>query len=140
MSNAIEELKLKRGSLLLQIADAELKVHALMLDLSHVEATLRLLKPGIALNAPVKPPQKRAARGEVSRPILSALRVAQGPVTTRELARAILQAKGQPAVRISTRAYDQARYALKELRSRGVVVSVGKEGQLQTWALVPDQT
>ncbi len=137
---AIEELRSQRASLLLQVASAELKVHTLMMDLTHVEAALRILKPGITFPDASRPKQERAGRGEVSRPILAALRIAQGPVTTRDLAKAILQAKGLPAVRISTRALEQARYALKELRARGVVVAAGKEGPMQTWALVPDQT
>ena len=138
MSKAIDELRKRRSALHAEIAETEVSLQGLLMSLTHIEATLRLLEPEITLKPPPKAKQKRAARGSVSRPVLSALRIAKGPVTTRDLAKAVLLSKGLPAVRVSTRALDQARYALKDLRARGIVVAVGNEGPVQTWALAPD--
>lgn len=132
---AVAGLRRKRDQIVSEIADAEAKLQLLTMSLGHVEATLRLLAPDILLEAlPKRPMKPRAKKGENSRPILAALHHATKPMPTKELARALLQAHGKPALRVHREAYEAARNVLRDLRKRGAVRMVGKA----EWELVRD--
>ncbi len=131
----------KREEIMAQIGEAELTLNSLIIQLGHLDATLRMLRPEIALAAlpeRLEPRPLRHKRGEHSRPILHALHVAQGPLTVKEIARAMLIAQGKPAQRISSTAREIVRSALRGLKAKRVVRPVGSDGPAQTWELVRD--
>lgn len=68
-----------------------------MLELDHVEATIRLFDPQIDIRAigsrPV-PVRGRALRGEVTRTVLRSLRLASGPLSSRDIAEVLMRDRG----------------------------------------------
>ena len=135
---AVAGLRRKRDALILEIAEAETKVQLIMMNLGHEDAALRLLQPDILLEAlPAKPMKKRAPRGFNARPVMAALHQASGPLSTRDVARALLQAHGKPALRVHREAYEAARNVLRDLKKRGAVRALGNETD-RTWELVRD--
>ena len=131
----------KREQIIGQIGEHEIALQSLMIQLGHVDATLRILRPEIALTA--LPERKEARpvrhkRGENSRPVLHALHTAPGPLTVKDIARAMLIAQGKPAQRISSDAREIVRSVLRDLKRRGTARAVGSEGPAQTWELVRD--
>ena len=73
------------------------QVRQLVLGLDALDSTLRLFRPGVEIGVVrIKPvPRRHAAiRHESTRLVFSVLRDAAGPLTTRELARAIMEVRG----------------------------------------------
>jgi len=133
---AVAGLRRKREEITREITDAEARVQVLFLQLAHIDSALRILQPDILLEAmPKRARRKRAKRGDVTRPILDALRHAEGPLTVRECGRAILVAQGKPAVRVHAETYEAARLALRTLKRKGAVRTVGKDGDSSLWEL-----
>jgi hypothetical protein len=133
---AIAGLRKKRDAILTEISDAEAKVQALILQVGHIDAVLRMLQPDILLEVmPKKLRHRRAKRGDHTRPVLDALREAKAPMTVRQCAQAILVAHGKPAQRVHMEAYEAARGVLRVLRKRGVVRPHGMDGAAQTWEM-----
>jgi hypothetical protein len=131
----------KRFQIVSQIGEREIELQNLVLQLGHIDAALRILKPEIALTAlPEKPAIIRnpRRRGEVSRPILATLHAATGPLTVKDIARAVLLARGKPALRIREDDRKGVRRILCYLQKQGAVRAVGMVGPAQTWELVRD--
>lgn len=131
----------KRFEIVSQIGEREIELQNLVLSLAHIDAALRILKPEISLTAmPEKPAIIRnpRRRGEVSRPILATLHAATGPLTVKEITRAVMIALGKPALRIREDDRKGVRRILNYLKRQGAVRSVGMEGPAQTWELVRD--
>lgn len=66
-------------------------------DLDHLDATIRLFDPDADLEAiwpRPYPPRNQAFRGEVTRVILTALRHADGPLTSHQLAERLMAERG----------------------------------------------
>lgn len=87
----------KRAEISAHIEDLQGQLKQAVVDLDHVEATLVIFKPDIHLeplgNAPI-PQQHRAFRGEVTRIVLNLLRDAANPLTTPEIAEAVMRERG----------------------------------------------
>jgi hypothetical protein len=137
--NGVASLQRVRASLVSQIGEKEAELQILVQQLAHLDATLNLMRPGIELEELPERPAilgPRVKRGEHTRPVLTALHQAKGPMTIREIARAVLLAQGKPALRISGDACNNVRGALRKLKPKGAVRVVGTDGQTQTWELV----
>ena len=109
-------------------------------DLVHVDAVIQQIAP--ELNPSTIPPKRprlpeHAGRGEVTRFVLGALRIATGPVPTPVLVRHWMAHRGMdalsPAVR--QRARKQVRKALELQKARSVVRSTPGPGQFVVWAV-----
>lgn len=95
---AISALRNKRATIAAEIVQIERQLRHRKESLVHVDATLRLLDPSIETAAI---PNKRLPRrvklfrqGELGRLILGALRKAEGPLSTHQIASVVLAAGG----------------------------------------------
>lgn len=137
---AIAGLKRRRTALLGEIAETEAKAQTLIIALGHIDATLTLLQPEILLEAlPQHPNPPRVKRGENTRPILSCLHQAGRPMSTQALARALLIARGKPAIRVGREAKEAARQVMRQMVRAGTARKVNERGDEETWDLVRDQ-
>jgi hypothetical protein len=95
---ALSALRKRRALLAAEIIQLERQVRARKDSLVHVDATLKLLDPGYDSGTvrPKRIPQriKLFRQGELGRLILGALREADGPLSTAQVATAILDAGG----------------------------------------------
>ncbi len=88
----------KRAELAGEIRTAEAQLEQLRSDILHVDATIRLIDPNYHTDAIV--PKKRRQRrewfgnGELLRMVLETLRKAPEPLTSREVAVALMERKG----------------------------------------------
>lgn len=112
-------------------------LNALVFDLEAVEHTIRLLDPDAQLGRAKPLPSKDAAfRGEMRRDVLAALRAAQGPLTSLDIARQVMARRKlatDPKAVIVVRKRVGA--ALWKLRAKGLVAEVPQEGDYKGWRL-----
>ncbi len=138
--NTVAALVDKRGEIAGQIERAQIALRRLIADLDHVDACIRIFAPELATETiktrPV-PPQHQALRGEVKRTALDRLRRATGPITTGEIAEAVMAAR-----RLDTT--DQELLSLfirrigacmRQMRLKGVVEQVELDGRFKGWRL-----
>lgn len=127
-SHVISALVDKRSELAGLIRHYQEEINRLTGDLQHVDATIKLFKPDFDLRTiPAKAHRERNQYfkpGELGRLILDILRTAQEPMTSRQIACAVLDAKSleqntKNVERFQTRALDTLR---KQVAS-GVVVN-----------------
>ena len=127
-----------------EIADALEKTQATLRQLVHdidaIDTTLRLFQPDIEIGAVrVKPLARRHAanRNEASRLIFAVLREASKPLTTREMVRAIMEARGMNPADLGMAETMRLRLAtsLRKLRHRGKLVSDKENGRNMRWWL-----
>ena len=87
----------KRAELAGRIEAAQIAVRQLVIDLDHVDATIRVFDPDIDLEdvrpKPL-PPRHSAFRGEVARIVLSTLRQSKKAITTKDLAMQMMADRG----------------------------------------------
>jgi hypothetical protein len=96
-SHVVSALKAKRAELAGRIEATQRTMQELVIDLDHIDASLRIFDPDIDLTdirPKLIPAAHRAFRGEVTRIILDALRTAPGPLTTHDLAIEVLKQRG----------------------------------------------
>ena len=113
--------------------------------LDHIDAVIRVFRPDIDLadlpDSPV-PVALSGTRGEFQRFLLDALRKAEGPLTTHDLARLVMAERGMNAAdRVTFKLIsERVGNSLGKLRKAGRVVSskVGKSAMLEWRA--PDST
>ena len=127
-----------------EIADAleiaQGKVRQLIHDVDAVDATLKLFRPDMEIGiVRVRPtPRRHAAfRGESSRMILTMLREAGGPMTTRDIVLKVMEARGLNAADKPMHETMRMRVSasLRGLRDRGSVTSSEGRGASVSWAL-----
>ena len=108
--------------------------------MEHVDATIRLFAPDADLSA-IKPKPYttnfHAFRGEVARHVLSALRQAEGPISTQDMPRAVCLARGlnadDPSILKLVR--NRVNVCLGKLRDQHLIREAGKAGEFKAWAL-----
>ncbi|HEU4960802.1 MAG TPA: hypothetical protein VFT56_10370 [Sphingomonas sp.] len=137
---ALEALKRKRAELTGEIARCHASLTTLSADLEHLDATLRLFDPAFVAESVLPkvftPPKSWSKRGEMSRAVLSILRVAKGPLSTREIAAMIVQQRGLESdagiLNVMTR---RVGHVLRDKREKGAVRSIEETGLWLQWEI-----
>lgn len=137
---ALEALKRKRAEITGEIARCQAGLTKMADDLEHLDATLRLFAPDFVAESILPkvftPPKSWSKRGEMSRAVLSILRVAKGPLTTREIAGMIVQQRGlegDPGIlNVMTR---RVGHVLRDKRGAGLVRSIEETGLWLQWEI-----
>lgn len=138
---ALEALKRKRADMTGEIARCHARLNQLSTDLEHVDATIRLFAPDFVAESILPkvftPPKSWSKRGEMSRAVLSILRVAKGPQTAREIASQIVAQRGldsDPGIlNVMTR---RVAGVLRDKREAGLVRSLEETGLWLQWEVV----
>lgn len=119
------------------------KLSATLAGLEHLDATIRLFKPDLEpdmIPDRMQPPPQAAFRGEIQRFILHTLRTAGSPMTTIQIAHAILASRNLTTDdRIITKLVERRTgCSLGRLRRKGFVVGgrYDNTGVIR-WRLVP---
>lgn len=130
-----------RAEVVGKIEALQAQLAQLLSDLDSLDRSIRIFEPDIDLaDAPVKPvpPANAAFRGEVQRFLLDAIRKSDVALTTHDLARSIMEARGLNTADkallklISTR----TGHSLSSLRRKGFVVAEkANAGGLLRWQL-----
>jgi hypothetical protein len=138
--HVVSALCIKRAEISGHIAELERKINRQRAALANVDATIRLFSPGTNPDAiPPKRAYRRTryfARNELSRLMRDALRTASMPLTSAEIAAAVMQAKGMPANDTAFKEIVAARAltVLRRLAKRGAAVKSGTSRDAK-WAL-----
>ena len=138
---ALDALKRKRAEMTGEIALCHARLQQLSTDLEHLDATLRLFAPDFVQESVLPkvfvPPKSWSKRGEMSRAVLSILRVAKGPLSTREVAAMIVDQRGLEndagILNIMTR---RVGHVLRDKRETGLVRSIEETGLWLQWEIV----
>jgi hypothetical protein len=142
-SHVVSAMRLKRAEFSGHIHDLEKRIARQRANLANLDATIKLFSPG---TNPDSIPPKRAyrrtryfARNELSRLTQDALRTASGPLTSAEIAAAVMQAKETPSgdAVFKEIVTDRALTVLRRLAKRGAVVKSGTSRTVR-WALTPE--
>jgi hypothetical protein len=139
-AHVISALRLKRAEISGHIHDLEKRIARQGANLANLDATIKLFSPGTNPDAiPPKRAYRRTryfARNELSRLTQDALRTAAGPLTSAEIAAAIMQAKGMPPDDAAFKEIVAARAltVLRRLAKRGAVEKSGTSRDAK-WAL-----
>ena len=98
--NLLHGLVQKRAEIAGRIEANQQELRKLITDLDAVEATIRVFDPSVDLMAihprPV-PPRHGAFKGEVTRVVFIALRLATAPITSRDIALVLMKERGLSA-------------------------------------------
>src|SRR6187551_692853 len=97
----------KRAEMAGEVEATQQRLHQMRADLAHLDAAIRIMSPDTDPEAirPKKPSRNGCdwfGRGELARMVLDVLREAQGPLTSMEIARAVLTAKGMEPGDVTT--------------------------------------
>lgn len=135
----LQGLLRKRGEMARDVEAMREQLGVLLSGLDHIDAAIRIFNPAIDLEdmpeRPVPPPNP-AFRGEVQRFLLHTLRAAGEPMTTHDLAAAVMEARRlNTADRVLFKLVSvRTGHALTRLRKMGHVVSEREgKGALLTW-------
>ena len=137
----LDALKRRRAELTVEIALCHAKLPQISTDLEHVDATTMLYAPDFvqesSLHKVFKPPQSWSKRGEMSRAVLSILRIAKGPLNTREIAAMLIAQRGldhDPGIlNVMVR---RVGHVLRDKREKGLVRSLEETGLWLQWEIV----
>lgn len=135
----------KRAEIVGKIEALQAQLAQHMADLDSLERSIRIFEPDIDLgDAPVKPvpPPNAAFRGEVQRFLLDAMRKSDIALTTLDLARMIMEARGLNTSDKALRKLIATRtgHSLKKLRDKGFARSEkATAGGLLRWQLTGKQ-
>jgi hypothetical protein len=141
-SHVISALRIKRSEISGHIHDLEKRIARQRANLANLDVTIKLFSPGMNPDAiPAKRLYRRTryfARNELSRLTQDALRTASGPLTSAEIAAAVMQPKGMPPDDAAFKEIvaKRALTVLRRLVKRGTVVKHGTSRDAQ-WALAP---
>ena len=137
----LQGLVKKRAEISGALANMHETVAQMVRDLEHLDATIKLIAPdyepeGIAPKL-FRPPDDWSKRGQMSRMILSILRVAKEPMTTREIATRMILERGLAMdTKMLKLMSKRVGSSLRDMRDKGRVASDGAGGMYQTWDLV----
>jgi len=136
--NTVSGLIDKRREIAGRIEHVQRELRALVADLDHIDAAIRIFDPDADIG-PAKryPIAHQAFRGEMARHVLDALRRADRPVTSLEIARHVMEGRG---LKDDGRAVIVIRKrvgaCLAKLREKGVVRDVPMAGEYKGWEMV----
>lgn len=129
----------RRAELAGKIAATHAELGKMVTDLETLDATLRLVAPDVEVEAirprSFRPPADWSNRGQMARLVLSILRQAREPLTTREIAAQMLLERAMAAddvklLRVMTK---RVAAALRMQRDHGNAASTEGPGQYQLW-------
>lgn len=139
MTNIIAALVKKRAELAGDIERTHEALRKMVLDLENLDATIIQFDPGFQVESirpkAFRPPKDWANRGEMTRIVLSVLRQAAEPLTTRDIALQLLIERAldksdQRLLRLMTK---RVGVALRLQRDKGVVRADQGPGQYMIW-------
>jgi hypothetical protein len=137
---ALDALKRKRAEITGEIARLHARLGTSANELEHLDAVIRLFAPDFVAESILPkvfvPPKSWSKRGEMSRAVLSILRVAKGPQTAREIAAQIVAQRGldsDPGIlNVMTR---RVAGVLRDKREAGLVRSLEETGLWLQWEI-----
>jgi hypothetical protein len=141
-THVVSALKERRVKLATDIEGYQAQLRRAVIDLDHVEATLKQFDPDVNLGelGPRKVPQVLAdIHGDTGRVILDTLRTATAPISTATVCEAVMRARG-----LDTDDKGLCRLMMKRTvanlkhwsKKRGLVRSLPGVGQQLAWELV----
>lgn len=134
----IEGLVKKRAELAGEIERTHDTLRSLAADLGHIDATLHILAPDRAVEAikskVFRPPADWSKRGEMTRMVLSILRTARAPMTTREIGERMIVERGLIADATTLNSMGR-RVACVLRRQRELGRTRSTDGEAGFWAL-----
>ena len=131
----------RRAEIAGELTVAHAQVAKLAQDLAAIDAALAVVAPDMEVEAIrpklFRPPDDWANRGQMSRLVLSILRQARDPLTTREIAAQMILERGMDAgdrnlLPLMTRRVGSA---LRHQRDKGLVLSSEGPGNYQLWTI-----
>ena len=137
-THVLSALIKRRAELAGEIEGLQITLRQRIIDLSNLDATVRLFDPEINLEE-IKPkpmpPRHSAFRGEVTRIVLGALRDAKQPLTSHELAQHVMAERGLNTAdkRLVRLVGKRVGACLRHHRAHGLVQSKPGDGQLLLW-------
>jgi hypothetical protein len=140
--NTVAGLIEKRREIAGQIDHCQRQLRQLTADLDHLDATIRLFDPDADLasvGAKPYPPRHAAHKGEMARFVYAALRDADGPLTSLDIARKVMEGRGLDTADASATVLIRKRVGacLWKLRDKGEVAQVPLEGAYKGWTMTP---
>jgi hypothetical protein len=138
--HVVSALRAKRGELAGRIDALQDQLREAMIDIDHVDCTLRLFDPDIDLDE-IKPkplpPRHHAFKGQVTRAILAMLRT-EGAMDTKAITIRIMAERDLNMQDKTLAKAMQKRIgaAMRNLRERRLAQSAQGVGQMQVWSLV----
>jgi hypothetical protein len=139
--HVVSALVKRRAELVGEIEHSQLHTRKLLQDLDHLDATIRQFDPDYKVEEikpkGFRPPSDWANRGEMSRVVLDVLRRAKELLTTQEVAKEIMKARGLPMndAKLLRRMTKRAGVALRAQRNNGLVRSSQGDGLFMMWAV-----
>ncbi|HEY3696901.1 hypothetical protein [Phenylobacterium sp.] len=114
------------------------EIRKVICDLDHVDATIRLFDPNADVSRVVRYPTKhRATKGEASRFVIQMLKRANTPITSLDLVKEQIKARGLSADEQTIVLMRKRVGATLSAQQRlGVVRSVFHDGRYKGWELV----
>lgn len=138
--HVITALRDKRGELAGLIDGLQDQLRQAMIDLDHIDASLRMFDPDIELDEirpkPL-PPRHHAFKGQVTRAILAMLRK-EGAMDAKAIT---IRLMAERELNVNDKTLQKAMHkrigaALRNLRERGLVESHERTGQCLAWRVV----
>lgn len=139
--NTVAGLIAKHREIAGQIEAKRRELNALVFDLEAIEHTIRVFDPSAQLGrAKPLPSQDAAFKGEMRRDVLNALRTAQGPITSLEIARQVIaRRKLSDDPKTVSMIRKRVGAALFKIKAAGLVCDVPQAGEYKGWALTKGQ-
>jgi hypothetical protein len=139
--NVVNGLLRRRQEIADDLDKAQDRVRHLIIDIAAMDVTIRLFRPDAQIGlVRVKPiPRRHAAlRGESTRMIFTALRETKESLTTREIVRVVMEARGMNTADQAMAETMRLRLAtsLRKLRNRGKLTADKENGRNARWRLV----
>ncbi|MES2057071.1 MAG: hypothetical protein V4564_14140 [Pseudomonadota bacterium] len=131
----------KRAALAGEIERTQDALAKLVQDLAHIDATLRIVAPDMAVEAikpkAFRPPADWSKRGQMTRMVLDILRTARQPMTTREIGERMIVERGLAATPDTLNSMGRrVACALRRQRELGFAASTeGEAGFWQLWTI-----
>jgi hypothetical protein len=139
--HTISGLVRKRAELAGQLEYHHGIVRQLMVDLDHLDATLRMFDPEIKLDdikPKALPARYAASQGEMARIVLTILKDAREPLASEQLTQRVMAERGMNMddKRLLRTVRNRVGSCLRHHRAKGVLRSEQGPGQQLTWELV----
>jgi hypothetical protein len=131
----------RRAELAGDIEKAHESLRQMVLDLENLDATILQFEPGVKVETirpkAFRPPKDWSNRGQMTRIVLSILRQASEPLTSRDIALELLVERAldkndQRLLRLMTK---RVAVALSGQRAKNVVRSIQGPGQYNVWEI-----